>query len=351
MINNLGSKETVSALMPYSGFGYPGNGKWRIYVSGVVWQTPVVFNRRQRMMIRMLGGVMQATPDEINGEVFQTRIRPFMAEAEHRQSILVNVNGSSYRLKRKTRRNGHFHDCLTVDPSDIEASTIESNGRQMVPVTFSIEDQDMEPVTGSVFLHPPEGISVISDIDDTIKDTAVGDRRELLANTFLREFRSIEGMADVYQDWATGGASFHYVSSSPWQLYRSLQQLQMAHGFPVGTMHLRNFRLRDQLLKRVIIRRKGKATAIRLLMESMPGRDFVLIGDSGEKDPKIYRKIARQFGDRIKGVFIRDVDHRPLDQEQFQKLAESATGGYCARFSTAEQLREHADCVFSGVKC
>lgn len=116
-------------------------------------------------------------------------------------------------------------------------------------------------------------------------------------------------------------------------------------------MHLRNFRLRDQLLKRVILRRKGKASAIRLLMESMPERDFVLIGDSGEKDPKIYRKICRKFGGRIKAVFIRNVDHRPLENEQLQKLNEAIEDGPCATFSTADQLREHADGVFSGVGC
>jgi phosphatidate phosphatase APP1 len=303
------------------------------------------------MMIRMLGGVMQATPDEISGEMFQSRITPFMAEADHRQSIIVTVNNKSFRLKKKTRRNGHFEDWLTIPKADVDQVATESNGRRSFPVLFSMEDQANAPVAGSVFLHRPEGISVISDIDDTIKDTAVGDRRELLANTFLREFRSIEGMADVYQDWAADGANFHYVSSSPWQLFSSLQQLHAAHGFPEGTMHLRNFRLRDQLLKRVILRRKGKATAIRMLMESMPGRDFVLIGDSGEKDPKIYRKICRQYGDRIKAVFIRDVDHRPLDDERFQKLSESLTSGRCARFSSAQQLREQAECVFSGVGC
>ena len=351
MIKIGGSKETVPALMPYSGFGHPGKQQWRIRLSGVVWQTPIIFNRRQRMMIRMLGGVMQATPDEINGETFQSRITPFLAEADHRQSVIVTINGKSHRLRKKTRRNGHFHDWLTVSNADVEQATVESSGRQLLRVLFSIEGQKSEPVSGSVYLHQPQGISVISDIDDTIKDSSVGDRRELLANTFLREFRSIDGMADVYQDWADGGAKFHYVSSSPWQLYAPLQQLHEDHGFPAGTMHLRNFRLRDQLLKRLILRRKGKATAIRLLLESMPGRDFVLVGDSGEKDPKIYRKICREYGSRIKAVFIRDVDHRPLDEERFHKLNQSLPDGRCATFSTADQLREQAEHLFVPVGC
>ncbi len=351
MIKIGGSRETVSALMPYSGFGYPEGEHWRVYLSGVVWQTPITFNRRQRMMIRMLGGVMQATPDEISGETFQSRISPFLAEADHRQSVIVSINGKSHRLKKRTRRNGHFQDCLFIGGIDVDQASLKSGGSHLLPVSFSIEGQEIEPVTGSVYLQQPEGISVVSDIDDTIKDSAVGDRRELLANTFLREFRSIDGMADVYRDWAKGGANFHYVSSSPWQLYAPLQQLYDDHGFPEGTMHLRNFRLRDQLLNRVILRRKGKVSAIRQLLDSMPGRDFVLVGDSGEKDPKIYRKICREFGSRIKAVFIRDVDHRPLDHERFKKLNQSLPTGLCSTFSTADQLREQAECVFSAVSC
>ena len=51
-----------------------------------------------------------------------------------------------------------------------------------------------------------------------VKVTAVGNRRELLANTLLREFRAVPGMPEIYRGWETDGAAFHYVSASPWQL-------------------------------------------------------------------------------------------------------------------------------------
>ena len=44
---------------------------------------------------------------------------------------------------------------------------------------------------------PPKGVSVISDIDDTIKVTEVLDRRRMLYNTFLREFKDVTGMVAV----------------------------------------------------------------------------------------------------------------------------------------------------------
>jgi phosphatidate phosphatase APP1 len=38
-----------------------------------------------------------------------------------------------------------------------------------------------------------------------------------------------------------------------------------------------------------------------------PHLNFVLIGDSGQEDPKIYREIVAIFPGRILAVYIRDV--------------------------------------------
>ena len=52
------------------------------------------------------------------------------------------------------------------------------------------------------------GLSVISDIDDTIKETNVTQKRQLLRNTSLREFRAIDGMADFYARLRDAGRPF-----------------------------------------------------------------------------------------------------------------------------------------------
>jgi hypothetical protein len=346
MIRIGGTKNSSSALMAYPGFGYPGLDAWRVHVSGLAWQTPVVLNRRQRMMIRMLGGVMKVAPEDLETDIFQGRILPFMAETDHKLSILITINGVTHRMKKKTRRNGQFHGWLNISPRDIEAAVIANGGHRAMEYSVSIEDESVEPVKGMIHLYRTHGISVVSDIDDTIKDSEVGDRRELLVNTFLREFRSVSGMAEVYNRWFETGASFHYVSSSPWQLFESLCELNSVHGFPIGTMHLRKFRLRDQFLKRVMLRRKGKGSAIKTLIKNMPGRHFVLVGDSVEKDTKIYAKICRKYPDRIKGVFIRQLSGYPVESEQFSNLKASIPSGICETYSSSEELLEMAQPIF-----
>lgn len=346
----LGKKKT--AMLAYPGFGYPiEDQQWRLFVSGFAWNTPIVFTRRQKLMIRMLGNVMRATPEEMSCERFQNRIAPFMAEADTRRRVMATISGEEIRLKKKTKRNGHFRNWIIVDDDIVQKSAqIDESGNRTIKFSISLLQKgkrvDCGVVEGTICLLERKGISVVSDIDDTIKVSSVGDRRELLNNTFLREFECVDGMVDTYQNWANHGASFHYVSSSPWQLFESLQDMQRNKGLPAGTMHLKNFRLREEFLKKIMVKRKGKKSAIKSLIKKLPDRDFVLIGDSGEKDPEIYRKICKACPDRIKGMFIRELPFRPMDKERMRKLQEVMQGRLLATFSNGKELAELARPIF-----
>jgi phosphatidate phosphatase APP1 len=184
----------------------------------------------------------------------------------------------------------------------------------------------------------PTGVSIVSDIDDTIKFTDVGNRRRMLQNTFLRPFATIEGMAPRYQQWAAENAAFHYVSSSPWQLFAPLEQWRRAAGFPEGTFHLRQFRLGVHMLRRLLrIRRHGKARVIHDLLERFPQRQFVLIGDSGERDPEIYGALARRFP-QVSAIWIRELAHRPMGAERLGKAFRQLDRGRCRVFERAAEL-------------
>ena len=42
--------------------------------------------------------------------------------------------------------------------------------------------------------------------------------------------------------------------------------------------------------------------------ETYPTLTFVLIGDSGQRDPVIYREVVRRFPGRVRAIYIRDVE-------------------------------------------
>ena len=336
-------QERKTELLSYPAWGYRlESGNWRINLSGVAWLSPVVFTRRQKMMIRMLGNVMKVSPEQLECELFQERIMPFMAEADKRRRIIATIGGQGFSLRKKTRGNGHFRNWLIV-PSEI----IGKEHSSVLPIELAVDGEEVKN-TVTARLLSPKGLSVVSDIDDTVKDSGVGDRRELLNNTFIRKFRCVDGMSETYRDWAAKGAEFHYVSSSPWQLFEPLLQLQQDFELPEGTMHLRNFRLRNQLFEKLIVRRQGKRVAIQSLISCFPEREFVLVGDSGEKDPEIYLKICKRNPGRIKGLFIRDLEHRPMSDELFDAIKTAMAGNICARFNDGSDLQELGKSLFAG---
>ena len=56
------------------------------------------------------------------------------------------------------------------------------------------------------------------------------------------------------------------------------------------------------------------------MLKRMPKRHFILIGDSGEKDPEMYGKIASKFPKQVIRICIRQIDANPLDATRLQKI-------------------------------
>jgi phosphatidate phosphatase APP1 len=275
----------------------------------------------------MLKGLIRALKLDdatVKSEIFNERIHGFLVSPIPRGRVQISLGGQTYVLPRRSKSSGLFQCKLDLPRRQLER--FRRIGLNADPLANRIDctirwTDSITTATSPVFLAEQHGLSVISDIDDTIKLTDVCSRRKMLRRTFAEPFEPIEGMASVYQDWADQGAIFHYVSSSPWQIYDSLQQFIDTSGFPAGSMHLKWFRLRDELFKRwQIIRRKSKFGVISSLVKRMPQRHFVLVGDSGEKDPEMYAKLASKYPKQVVRICIRQIDANPIDPARLNKI-------------------------------
>jgi phosphatidate phosphatase APP1 len=211
--------------------------------------------------------------------------------------------GESYTLP-KTTSNGH---CSAV----IKLKKILESDLVNKKISFStVSSKSGNPVfSGSFQIIGENGYSIISDIDDTIKISNVLNRKELMNNTFTKEFEPVDGMSELYKIFEKKGCAFHYVSGSPWHLYPSISKFIIDGQFPLGTMNLKYFRVKYKSLFEFISADQlaYKLNAIKIIMNRFPERQFILIGDSGEKDPEVYSEIASQYKGRVKYIFIRDV--------------------------------------------
>ena len=176
---------------------------------------------------------------------------------------------------------------------------------------------------GAVHLLPDEGLSVISDIDDTIKVTHVGRRRKVLRQTFVRDFEAVEGMAELYARWQAAGAAFHYVSRSPWQLYEPLAEFAVVGRLPARRLSPAAFSLARGHTLRADADRDLKQRIIQEMITTFPRRRFVLVGDSGERDPEVYGDIARAFPRQTQAVLIRNTTGEAARGERFSQAFDS----------------------------
>ncbi|MFB6317512.1 App1 family protein [Saccharicrinis sp. FJH54] len=169
---------------------------------------------------------------------------------------------------------------------------------------------------------------IISDVDDTIivsHSTHILRKLRLMLLQNSRTRTPLPGAAAFYRALHKGVNGDNqnpvfYVSSSEWNLYDLLDDFCTYHDFPKGVFLLKE--LKSGLLK---LRKKEKQEhqhkykKITTILETYPDLPFVLIGDSGQKDPEIYARIATEYTHRIKAVYIRLIRKKDRDEKRLEK--------------------------------
>jgi phosphatidate phosphatase APP1 len=318
----------------------PGSRLWRATVAGMVSRPLPERSRRRVLAVAVLKRILDLDDTDLETDVFRRRAEAFLFQRLGGRRVAIDVAGRRIDAGLSDR-TGHFQVPVEFDEEAVAAAggVIACAAR----LVAAVEADEREAfATGSIHTVEPTGLSVISDIDDTVKITNVADRRELLRNTLLREFVAVPGMADVYRRWQDAGTAFHYVSASPWQLSGCLNGFIHAVGLPAGSMHLKLFRLKDSTpLGRLPSRKRSKGRVIEQIMADFPERRFLLVGDSGERDPEVYATVARRRPGQVSGIAIRRVASkiRPRKRgERFADLARMLPAGMLRMFEAPEEL-------------
>ncbi|KAF2089921.1 actin patch protein 1 [Saccharata proteae CBS 121410] len=244
------------------------------------WNTPANMSKEELAMA--------------NGHLM-SRLKPFLANPLGNTPISCFFYNEEVSRQRTiyTDASGHF---------SLRAAL------EFVPTHVRILASEQLSATSEVIITEPEGVSLISDIDDTIKHSAISaGAREIFRNAFIRELGdlTIEGVREWYNRMQSNGVKFHYVSNSPWQLYPVISKFFAMAGLPSGSFHLKQYSGMLQGIFEPVAERK-KATLDKLARD-FPQRSFILVGDSGEADLEVYTDFVLENPGRVLGVFIRDV--------------------------------------------
>jgi len=223
------------------------------------------------------------------------RLKHFLAVPMANTPISVFFYNQQISKQRTVYTNaaGHFSMSAALD---------------FVPTHVRILASDKLSATEEVLVTDSQGISVISDIDDTIKHSAISSgAREIFRNAFIRDLGdlTIDGVREWYKAMADMGVKFHYVSNSPWQLFPVISKYFDLAGLPPGSFHLKQYSGMLQGIFEPVAERK-KVTLDKIARD-FPERNFILIGDSGEADLEVYTDFVLENPGRVAAVFIRDV--------------------------------------------
>ncbi|MGH7446190.1 MAG: App1 family protein, partial [Longimicrobiales bacterium] len=294
-------------VIPYRGFGNASE----VFVSGRVLANPPArpIDAADAWWRNLAATFRHLESDEVPGALLRLRF----ASAE--RDAVTDEEGF-YRTWIPARQplpsTGIWHhvDVEVIEPLHSDAVHVKTSGLVLVP-----------PATSR--------FGVISDLDDTVIRTDATRLFTMLKRTLLENARTrlpFAGVAEFYGglhsgDDGTAPNPVFYVSSSPWNLYSVLTDFLEFQSIPPGPLMLRDWGISD---RGVLPPGHGehKLGAIRQILDCYPQLPFILIGDSGQEDPEIYRDVVHQYRGRILAVYIRNVTTDPARARAIGELAD-----------------------------
>ena len=232
-------------------------------------------------------------------------VRHFLTDDLPGVPLRVTVAGTT--VETVTDADGYFQVRLRPEPGQLTAPWTSGT------VELSADYRGVtDPRTTRLEVMVPRydaAFGVISDVDDTILETGVQRVGRMIRTTVTGSALTrtpFPGASELYGDLAAGTNPVFYVSSSPWNLHSFLVGFLRHRGFPMGPVLLRD-------LLGTSAGREQKPGRIQEVLDLHPRLRFVLIGDSGEKDPEIYAAVARANPGRILAIYIREVRLDPGD--------------------------------------
>jgi phosphatidate phosphatase APP1 len=207
------------------------------------------------------------------------------------------------------------------------------------------------PLSAEAFVlipSPTARFGIISDIDDTIVKTG--------ATNFLKHWRTVvansaearvpfRGLAPFYRALHSGPSGgeanpIFYVSSSPWNLYDLFERFMILHDIPLGPILLRPIGVGAGHWPGGS-HKANKLAQIDLILSTYPDLNFILVGDSGQRDAEIYALSADRHPGRVLAIYIRDVTDTERDLSVKAVLTPAA--GTSVRIAYGSDLIEAAE--------
>jgi phosphatidate phosphatase APP1 len=280
-----------------------------LLVTPAAWhQLPDGYGTPERVVLqgRVLDGHRPAAPHESTSALNNLATNLATLETDELPYAVVEVELNGARAR------------ATADDEGVWKITLQPK-RRLKPGAHTATVRLVQPPGPSaqarVHVIPAGAVAVVSDFDDTVVETGVTDASALLKNALLkneRQLTEVPGAAAAYRAAADTGAPFFFLSGSPLGYHERVHRFLAERRFPRGPVFLKN-------VGESSLTEQGAYKGARLdeLFAALPGVRFVLVGDSGERDPEIYRAARARHPERVIAILIRKVPGDASPQDRF----------------------------------
>ena len=311
-------------IIPYLGYGTPD----KLLFGGRVLEDEGFIpaasaDRTWRNLINMY---KRFESDEVAGARILARFQGIQSEATTDEEGYFSF--AIQPIRRLDANRWQEVELELLEPSLAETPPVRATAKVMVPSAAA-------------------KFGIISDIDDTVISSNVGNKLKMILTVILsnehtrKPFEGVAGLYCALQKGASGGDDnpIFYVSNSPWNLYTLVLEFLKLQKIPLGPLLLRDFGDHSLFSKDPESHKKSN---IKIILDSFPSLPFVLIGDSGERDPEIYSEVVKEYPTRIRAIYIRSINQHPSRLAAIDKLIEEVR-------NTGTQLVLTQDSEFAAV--
>lgn len=256
--------------------------------------------------VRVLGRVLLIRPQKLNGSGERADVvqvskvrgwRTFTSVAAPHTPVKVYIDGT----------------LITTTIAD-RGGVVDA----IVPVklapgwhTINLETDEAGPAETPVFVVAPSArFGVISDVDDTVLQTALPKPFVAAWNTFVvdEQARATTPGMPVLLDRLSSrhqGSPIIYLSTGAWNAAPALTRFLSRNLYPVGPLLLTDWGpTHDRFFRSG---KEHKRQELRRLVEEFPDIKWVLIGDDGQHDEMLYHEFSTQYPGHVSAVAIRQL--------------------------------------------
>ncbi|TLD04835.1 uncharacterized protein PgNI_09594 [Pyricularia grisea] len=297
-------------------YGNWSNNAWNIRFRGNVYKQPNTSREKLDDLanIFLIGVDIKDLPPSEQDQARNLTASIFILQQSH-QNVSMDIKpapsvGSDGGAANTTGGDQNVNlPTLTTSEGDFdEFVPIQLNGLTPGDRTQSIQRLNLytngsQLGNATAYLVPPEGYTVISDIDDILRVTKIYVPKEGLLNSFARPFTPWENMPDIYANWARSNRDlhFHYLTTTPEQATRIYMDY-IYKTYPAGSFDTRPLNFSD--VSATLSIRKYLLDRI---FQTFPKRKFVLVGDISNSDiMKDYPGMAKEYPGQVSCILLRN---------------------------------------------